>query len=128
MPCEGLVVAHGPGRVHPLTGTLIPMCVADGDTVLFSRWSGRKVGWAGGVGEHVMQSIQFAAVDGSGGGGRGACGPDERLFGSSRASGAALGKKGHTRKPLWKCRVCHVMKWFLVQNSHVCGSAEYAMR
>lgn len=43
MPCEGLVVAAGPGRTHPLTGTLIPMCVSEGDTVLFSRWSGRKV-------------------------------------------------------------------------------------
>ncbi len=43
VPCEGQVVAHGPGRTHPLTGTLIPMCVAEGDTVLFSRWSGRKV-------------------------------------------------------------------------------------
>ncbi|CAM9708981.1 unnamed protein product [Hapterophycus canaliculatus] len=43
VPCEGLVVAHGPGRTHPYTGTLIPMCVSEGDTVLFSRWSGRKV-------------------------------------------------------------------------------------
>lgn len=43
VPCEGLVVAAGPGRTHPLTGTLIPMCVSEGDTVLFSRWSGRKV-------------------------------------------------------------------------------------
>lgn len=42
-PCEGMVVAAGPGRTHPLTGTLIPMCVSEGDTVLFSRWSGRKV-------------------------------------------------------------------------------------
>ncbi|CAM9962396.1 unnamed protein product [Pylaiella littoralis] len=47
VPCEGLVVSHGPGRTHPLTGTLIPMCVEDGDTVLFSRWSGRKVKYCG---------------------------------------------------------------------------------
>ncbi|CAM9965090.1 unnamed protein product [Ectocarpus sp. 4 AP-2014] len=47
VPCEGLVVAHGPGRTHPLTGTLIPMCVSEGDTVLFSRWSGRKVKYCG---------------------------------------------------------------------------------
>ena len=43
VPCEGSVVAAGPGRTHPLTGTLIPMCVSEGDTVLFSRFSGRKV-------------------------------------------------------------------------------------
>eukprot|EP00904_Undaria_pinnatifida_P008984 jgi/Undpi1/5215/HiC_scaffold_2.g00497.m1 len=47
VPCEGLVVAAGPGRTHPLTGTLIPMCVSEGDTVLFSRWSGRKVKYCG---------------------------------------------------------------------------------
>lgn len=43
VPCEGKVIAAGPGRTHPLTGTLIPMCVSEGDTVLFSKYSGRKV-------------------------------------------------------------------------------------
>lgn len=47
IPCEGLVVAAGPGRIHPLTGNLIPMCVEAGDTILFSRWSGRKIKYNG---------------------------------------------------------------------------------
>ncbi|CAN0251264.1 unnamed protein product, partial [Phaeothamnion confervicola] len=42
-PTEGRVVAAGPGRYHPHTGELIPMCVAPGDRVMFSRFSGRKV-------------------------------------------------------------------------------------
>jgi chaperonin GroES len=46
-PTEALVVAAGPGRYHPHTGTLIPMCVAPGDRVMYSKYAGKKVKYDG---------------------------------------------------------------------------------
>ena len=46
-PAEGDVIAAGPGRTHPHTAELIPMCVAPGDRVMYSKWSGRKVKYQG---------------------------------------------------------------------------------
>jgi chaperonin GroES len=46
-PTEGEVITAGPGRTHPHTAQLIPMCVAAGDRVMFSKWSGRKVQYQG---------------------------------------------------------------------------------
>lgn len=42
-PQEGVVVAIGQGRVHPLNGTRIPMDVHVGEIVVFGRFSGNEV-------------------------------------------------------------------------------------
>ena len=42
-PQEGIVIAVGQGRVHPLNGTRIPMDVRVGETVVFGRFSGNEV-------------------------------------------------------------------------------------
>ncbi|KAG5175379.1 chaperonin [Tribonema minus] len=46
-PSEGEVVATGPGRSHPHTAELIPMCVAPGQRVMYSKYSGKKVKYDG---------------------------------------------------------------------------------
>ncbi len=38
----GLVLAVGPGPMHPETGDRIPMDVAPGDHVVFGRWCGKE--------------------------------------------------------------------------------------
>jgi chaperonin GroES len=42
-PTEGVIVAVGPGRVHPDTNVLIQMPVAVGDRVLYGKFDGSKV-------------------------------------------------------------------------------------
>ena len=42
-PSEGLVVAAGPGRTHPDTGTLVPMPVSEGESVLYGKFDGTPV-------------------------------------------------------------------------------------
>jgi chaperonin GroES len=51
-PQAGTVVAAGPGRHHPHTGTLIPMCVSEGDRVIFSKWSGTRMKYN--LDEHML--------------------------------------------------------------------------
>ncbi|CAM9897915.1 unnamed protein product [Chrysoparadoxa australica] len=46
-PTEGQVIGAGPGRIHPHTGQLIPMCVSEGDKVMYGKWSGRKAMYDG---------------------------------------------------------------------------------
>ncbi|CAM9756898.1 unnamed protein product, partial [Discosporangium mesarthrocarpum] len=46
-PTEAVVVAAGEGRTHPMSGVLVPMCVEVGDTVLFSKYAGRKLKYDG---------------------------------------------------------------------------------
>ena len=42
-PQQGQVLAVGPGRRSEQTGELIPMDVATGDTVLYSKYGGTEV-------------------------------------------------------------------------------------
>jgi len=42
-PKEGVVVAAGPGVVHPSTGKLLPNSVSVGDTVMLTEFDGEKV-------------------------------------------------------------------------------------
>ncbi len=44
-PIWGTVIAVGPGQHHPHTGVLIPMCVAPGDRVVYSKWAANTVKW-----------------------------------------------------------------------------------
>ena len=46
-PSEGSVVAAGPGRSHPDTGTLIAMPVAEGESVLYGKFDGTPVKYCG---------------------------------------------------------------------------------
>jgi len=46
-PREGVVVAAGPGRLHPETGKLLPNPVKEGDYVLLADFSGEKVEYCG---------------------------------------------------------------------------------
>lgn len=41
-PQKGTVVAVGPGKYADNTGTLIPMSVAVGDSVLYGKYSGQE--------------------------------------------------------------------------------------
>jgi chaperonin GroES len=41
-PQKGTVVAVGPGKYADTTGTLIPMSVAVGDSVLYGKYSGQE--------------------------------------------------------------------------------------
>jgi len=41
-PQKGTVVAVGPGKYAEATGTLIPMTVAVGDTVLYGKYAGQE--------------------------------------------------------------------------------------
>lgn len=42
-PTEGVVVAAGPGRLHPHTGVRIPNPVKAGDSVLFGKFDGSPI-------------------------------------------------------------------------------------
>ena len=44
-PQEGTVIAVGPGRFED--GARVPLDVAVGDTVIFSKYGGTEVKWAG---------------------------------------------------------------------------------
>ncbi len=46
-PGWGTVITIGPGQHHPHTGVLIPMCVAPGDRVVYSKWAVNGVKWNG---------------------------------------------------------------------------------
>ncbi|TAF45496.1 MAG: co-chaperone GroES [Sphingobacteriales bacterium] len=41
-PQKGTVVAVGPGKYAEASGTLIPMAVAVGDTVLYGKYAGQE--------------------------------------------------------------------------------------
>ena len=41
-PQKGIVVAVGPGKYADATGTLIPMSVSIGDSVLYGKYSGQE--------------------------------------------------------------------------------------
>ena len=45
-PQEGKVVAVGPGRVDD-SGNLVPVDVAEGDVVIYSKYGGTEVSYAG---------------------------------------------------------------------------------
>jgi co-chaperonin GroES (HSP10) len=44
---EGVVVAVGPGKLHPRTGERIPMVTSVGDTIIFSRISATVINVVG---------------------------------------------------------------------------------
>lgn len=46
-PAEAEVVAAGPGRIHPHTAQLIPMCVKPGDKVMYSKYAGKRIKYNG---------------------------------------------------------------------------------
>ena len=46
-PTEGLVVATGPGKLHPHTGARIPNPIAEGVSVLYGKFDGRPVEYNG---------------------------------------------------------------------------------
>jgi len=46
-PTEGVVVAAGPGRIHPFTGKLIPNPIPVGASVLYGKFDGRPVEYNG---------------------------------------------------------------------------------
>lgn len=46
-PSAGIVVAAGPGKAHPDTGTVVPMPVAAGDKVLYGKFDGTSVKYCG---------------------------------------------------------------------------------
>jgi chaperonin GroES len=41
-PSEGIVIATGPGRVHPVSGAVVPMTVRRGDRVLYGKYAGTE--------------------------------------------------------------------------------------
>eukprot|EP01035_Chromulina_nebulosa_P010444 gene10444-14029_t len=41
-PTEGTVIAAGPGRVHPETGILIAIAVAEGENVIYGKYDGNR--------------------------------------------------------------------------------------
>lgn len=43
-PTEGIVMEVGPGRLHPETNVLIDPCVENGQSVLYGKFDGSKVG------------------------------------------------------------------------------------
>jgi len=42
-PTEGLVVAAGPGRVHPETGVQLDLAVKEGDNVIYGKYDGTEL-------------------------------------------------------------------------------------
>ena len=46
-PTEGLVVASGPGKLHPFTGKRIPNPIPEGVSVLYGKFDGRPVEYKG---------------------------------------------------------------------------------
>ncbi|MCP3935255.1 MAG: co-chaperone GroES [Actinomycetia bacterium] len=46
-PQQGSVLAVGPGRRSDTTGELIPVDVAEGDTVVYSKYGGTEIAVAG---------------------------------------------------------------------------------
>ena len=42
-PQQGVVLAVGPGRRSEQTGELVPMDVAEGDTVVYSKYGGTEI-------------------------------------------------------------------------------------
>ena len=46
-PQQGTVLAVGPGRRSDTTGDLIPVDVAEGDTVVYSKYGGSDIAIAG---------------------------------------------------------------------------------
>lgn len=46
-PQQGTVLAVGPGRRSDTTGELIPVDVAEGDTVVYSKYGGTDIAIAG---------------------------------------------------------------------------------
>lgn len=42
-PTEGTVIAAGPGRVHPETGILITIAVAEGENVIYGKYDGTEL-------------------------------------------------------------------------------------
>jgi len=42
-PTEGLVIAAGPGKLHPFTGVRIPNPISEGSSVLYGKFDGRAV-------------------------------------------------------------------------------------
>ena len=54
-PQEGEVIAVGPGRIDD-KGNRVPMDVSEGDTVIYSRYGGTEVKYAGE--EHVILSAR----------------------------------------------------------------------
>jgi len=46
-PTEGIVIAAGPGRIHPFTGVRIPNPIKTGMSVLYGKFDGRSVEYNG---------------------------------------------------------------------------------
>ena len=46
-PSAGSVIAAGPGRSHPDTGTLMPMPIAEGEKVLYGKFDGTPIKYCG---------------------------------------------------------------------------------
>ncbi len=57
---EGLILAVGPGQ-YTLDGTIIPMCLKEGDRVLYSKFVGVEVTYRG-IDYLVMKESEVLAV------------------------------------------------------------------
>lgn len=63
-PKEGVVVAAGPGKIHPDTGKLVPSPVQPGDVVLMAEFVGEKVEYCGEKHMFVSCDVLLGAFDG----------------------------------------------------------------